>query len=203
MWMQQTRARFKCALRYCQRHELQIGADMLADSLANNDCRGFWDRLKRLRNEKATSHATTVGGCSGESSIANMWKDHFEDLYNSVNVTAARDKFMTAMSNVVDEQRDFTISVADVIEAVQRQKRGKAAGLDGIHMEAFMYGGYRLFVHISILFNLFVKYCYLPKNFMSSVIVPLVKCKTKDLSDVNNYRAIAISSTIYKLFQFV
>jgi len=38
---------------------------------------------------------------------------------------------------------------------------------------------------------------------MSSVIVPLVKCKTKDLSDVNNYRAIAISNTISKLFESV
>jgi len=38
---------------------------------------------------------------------------------------------------------------------------------------------------------------------MSSVIVPLVKCKTKDLSDVNNYRAIAISNTISKVFESV
>jgi len=35
---------------------------------------------------------------------------------------------------------------------------------------------------------------------MSSVIVPLIICKTKDLSDVNKYRAIAISSNISKVF---
>jgi len=70
-------------------------------------------------------------------------------------------------------------------------------------MEAFLHGGLRLFVHIGILFNLFVKYCYVPLNFMSSVIVPLVKCKTKDICDVNNYRAIAISSTISKVFESV
>ena len=132
-----------------------------------------------------------------------MWKVHFEGLYNSVNVSSARDKFLSAISNVQEEHHDFTISVHDVIEAVQKQKKGKAAGLDGIHMEAYTYGGCRLFVHISILFNLFVKYCYLPKNFMSSVIVPLVKCKTKDLADVNNYRAIAISSTLSKVFESV
>ena len=48
-------------------------------------------------------------------------------------------------------------------------------------MEAFLHGGLRLFVHIGILFNLFVKYCCVPLNFMSSVIVPLVKCNTKDI----------------------
>ena len=122
LWMQQTRSRFKCALRYCQQHELQIGADMLAESLANKDCEGFWDRLKRLNNDKATSHATTVGGCSGENSIVDMWKVHFEGLYNSVNVSSARDKFLSAISNVEEEHHDFTISVHDVIEAVQKQK---------------------------------------------------------------------------------
>ena len=33
--------------------------------------------------------------------------------------------------------------------------------------------------------------------------MPLLKCKTKDLSDVDNYRAIAISNSIYKLFESV
>jgi len=42
---------------------------------------------------------------------------------------------MSAISNVDDVQRKFTISVHDVIEAVQKLKNGKAAGgLDGIHM---------------------------------------------------------------------
>jgi len=32
---------------------------------------------------------------------------------------------------------DFQISVRDDINAVNKQNRGKAAGLDGIHMEVF------------------------------------------------------------------
>ena len=80
-----------------------------------------------------------------------MWKGHFKKLYNSVNVTAARDKFMAEISRVVDVSNDFHISVNDVINAVMKQKRGKAAGLDGIHMEAFLHGGWRLFVHIGII----------------------------------------------------
>jgi len=37
-------------------------------------------------------------------------------------------------------------------------------------------------------------------EFMRSVIIPLVKSKTGDLNDVNNYRAIAISTSMSKLF---
>ncbi len=34
-------------------------------------------------------------------------------------------------------------------------------------------------------------------------MVPLVKCKNGDLSDVNNYRAIALSNALSKLFEHV
>jgi len=36
---------------------------------------------------------------------------------------------------------------------------------------------------------------------MQAVIVPLVKCKTGNLADINNYRAIAISTSLSKLFE--
>ena len=42
---------------------------------------------------------------------------------------------------------------------------------------------------------------YLPKAFIQAVIVPLVKCKTGNLADINNYRAIAISTSLSKLFE--
>jgi len=56
-------------------------------------------------------------------------------------------------------------------------------------------------VCIVLNFNLFVKHDYVPVQFMKSVIVPLVKSKTGDMSAVNNYRAIAISTSISKLFE--
>ena len=89
------------------------------------------------------------------------------------------------------------------MDACATQKTGKAMGLDGIAMEALMYGGIRLHVHLCVLFNIFVKHAYVPIQFMKCVIIPLAKCKTGDLSDVNNYRAIAISTSISKLFENV
>ena len=42
----------------------------------------------------------------------------------------------------------------------------------------------------------------MPKDLMKRVIIPLVKNKTGDLSDVNNYRAISISTAMSKLFEY-
>ena len=47
------------------------------------------------------------------------------------------------------------------------------------------------------------KHCYLPIGILNSVIIPLVKNKNGDLSDGNNYRPMALSSTVSKVFKNV
>jgi len=44
-----------------------------------------------------------------------------------------------------------------------------------------------------VFLNMCLNYCYLPSAFTSSVIVPIIKNKAGQLSDINNYRAIAIA----------
>jgi len=50
---------------------------------------------------------------------------------------------------------------------------------------------------------MFIKCSYVPSAFCESTIVPLVKCKTGDLTDVNNYRAIALSNAISKILEHI
>jgi len=58
-------------------------------------------------------------------------------------------------------------------------------------------------INLSLLFNCFIKAGYLLKPFILSLIIPLVKCKSGHLTDVNNYRAIAVSTAISKLFESI
>jgi len=44
---------------------------------------------------------------------------------------------------------------------------------------------------------------FVPHNFCQSILVPLVKCKTGDLTDVNNYRAIALSNAVTKILEHI
>ena len=92
-------------------------------------------------------------------------------------------------------------SIEDIEDAVISQKRGKAAGPDGLHIEAFIFGGPRLKVHLSFLFNLFLRHGYVPDAFCQSIVIPLVKCKSGDLSDANNYRAIALANSVSKILE--
>ena len=57
--------------------------------------------------------------------------------------------------------------------------------------------------HIGILLSWFLEYGYLPGEFTCSIIIPLVKNKSGDLTDAENYRAIMISNAVTKLLEFV
>ena len=78
--------------------------------------------------------------------------------------------------------------------------------MDGWSGENLKFADPILAVLLSICFTCMFKHCYIPSSMLDSVIVPLVKNRNgdvTDLSDKNNYRPIALSSTISKVFQNV
>ena len=44
---------------------------------------------------------------------------------------------------------------------------------------------------------------YVPHSLMKTIIIPLVKNKYGDLSDLNNYRPVAIAATISEVFETI
>ena len=64
-----------------------------------------------------------------------------------------------------------------------------------------MYADERIHVILSILFNCFISHGYLPSEFMKTAIVPIIKNKTGDTSDKNNYRPIALVTACSKIFE--
>ena len=76
---------------------------VLAYSLADNDFQGFWKNVRNSNSArpKATKFATSVGGCTGETNIAEMWHrpSHFKQLYNSIPDSGAKEEFLADRTN--------------------------------------------------------------------------------------------------------
>ena len=81
---------------------------------------------------------------------------------------------------------------------IAKLKKGKAAGLDGIVNEHILYGGDCLAVHICLLFNAMTRH-----SFCNGIIIPLLKCKHGDASQLDMYRGITLSPVLSKLFESV
>ena len=67
-------------------------------------------------------------------------------------------------------------------------KCGKSSGIDGISAEHFVFAHSRIHVVLSLLFSAFLMHGYLPSMFMKTASVPIIKNKTGDTRDKNNYR---------------
>jgi hypothetical protein len=180
-----------------------VRADLCANSLIDKDFDKFWQNVNKVSNSKSTTFATSTGGSVGDKDISKMWEHHFNDLYNTIPDDGTKTSFYKRLQQEVTPLNPPVVTVSDIVKICAKQKRCKAAGPDSIVMEAFLYGGHRLYVHMSLLFSIFLRFRYLQSPFMESTIVPLVKCKSGDLTDVNNYRAIALSNAISKLFESV
>ena len=94
-----------------------------------------------------------------------------------------------------------TITPFNILDALKSIKCGKSSGVDRISTEHFVFAHSRIHVLLSLLFSAFITHGYLPDMFMKTAIVPVIKNKTGDTSDKNNYRPIVLVTAASKFFE--
>ena len=80
----QSKSRCKYAIRYIKRHENSLRKESLAWKLVDKKHMEFWKEVKHM-NARNTPLPTCIDGISGADNIAQMWRDHYYDIFNSVN----------------------------------------------------------------------------------------------------------------------
>ena len=93
------RAAFSHEMKFLRENEDQLRSQSMLSKLQMGECNDFWKKIKAL-NPKKESFPLTVGKTSGESNIANLWKDHFSAIANSVGSTYNQYKVMNALRTV-------------------------------------------------------------------------------------------------------
>ena len=199
--MSSARARFKYSLRQCRLDEQCISSENLASSMHCHDLNNFWKNISLLNKSKSTL-SNCINGTTGEGDIANLWKNHYSILLNSSKDDSSKDFVYDSFKNISFNQ-GMHVTVNEVLYLVHSLESGKSAGLDGLNGECLKYADVILSVSLSFCFTCMFKHSYLPSAMLDSVIIPLVKNKCGDLSDISNYRPIAISCIVSKIFENV
>lgn len=78
--------------------------------------------------------------------------------------------------------------------------KGTAPGVDGIQIEHLLYAHPIVVVLLYVLFNIMLKHGIVPSLFSSGIIVPVIKDKHGDTSDINNYRVQVSQSCLKNVF---
>ena len=193
------RSRFKYALRFCLRNEKELRAKSLADKLVRAPCSMavFWKEVRRLNCSPPL--APSINGVTGESNIADMWKEHFSGILNSVDNPSCKVSVLHKLS--LDDCELLPFSVGEVTKAIKELSSGRSGGNDHLCAEHFKYAGNLCAVHLSLCLTLMVRHEFLPPSLTKVVLVPIVKDKNGKLTEKNNYRPIAIASVCSKILE--
>ena len=128
-----------------------------------------------------------------------MWKCHYKSLLNSVQNEELKKSVMLDINQ--QHESSITITPFNILDALKSIICGKSSGVDDISSEHFGFAHNRVHVLLSLLFSAFNTHGYLPNVLMKTAIVPIVKNKTGDSSDKNNYRPIALVTAASKNFE--
>ena len=196
--MRLSRARFKYALRACRANVEQLQADGLARSLLDKDYQLFWKQVQKKSGQSAPA-TLSIDGHSGTENIGEFWKGHYENLLNSVS----RPDHSAALRDCLasSDQENVSWSAEEIARYRKDLKVGKAVGMDGVSPEHLRFGPAKLDIHLALIFNSFVRHCFLPTSFMPVKITPIVKSATGDISSSKNYRPVAIATAGSKIFE--
>ena len=102
-------------------------------------------------------------------------QDPFSTLLNSVQNNDSKTYVSESISHGLSHANTVVITAPDVRECLKSIKLGKAAGLDGLAAEHFVYSHKIIFVHLSLLFTGLLSHGYYPVALMRSAIVPILK----------------------------
>ena len=90
-----------------------------------------------------------------------------------------------------------------MLTAISRLKTGKAVGNDCLSAESFKYADTNICVFYVCCSNSILYHSYLPSKLVDTVIVPIAKDKKGGLGSKNNFRPIALTTIMSKLFEIL
>ena len=79
----------------------------------------------------------------------------------------------------------------------------KACGVDEILAEVLYYSSHRLRVLLAIFMNACFRHNHIPQIIINTILIPILKNKLKPVTESDNYRPIAIATSMSKLFELV
>ena len=92
---------------------------------------------------------------------------------------------------------------SDVINAVSHLKHGKSDGSVDLISDHFLHATHQFYVILSILYTLFLSHGFSPDSMIMGTMIPIPKNRKQSLCNSSNYRAIALSSIVGKILDWV
>ena len=203
--MRHTKNQFRYAKRRCENATEGIKRDKFIQACLS----GEKDLLSELKKMKHTRRhmSSKIDGHSKDTDIANHFKDIYEALYNRTGTDIPlRELHHSVDIQCTDADSDILDLVTpDLVHTILKTKikPNKSDVEADMTTDCLIQAPYEFSVHLSNFFKACIIHGYMPESLLLCSIIMLVKNTRKALDDSNNYRGIAISSLLIKVFDWI
>ena len=118
--------------------------------------------------------ASKVGDAVGNEKNTDVWHDHFSEILNSVHNTNSNCLYVITLILFFPKSK-IVINARAIFESLKEIKLAKSAGIDGLAVEHFVYSQGIVSVHLALLLTCRLNHGHVPKAFMKTAIIPILK----------------------------
>ena len=196
--MKRTRNIYHYHIRNCRRSADMVRKNKLMDACLNGNGDVFEEIRKMRKVKKSLPHTM-----DGQTNVTERFKNVYQKLYNSVN---DEQEVLKLVNNYVD------VSSLDDVDLVNQSVVRKAVNNIKLHNNdpIFTFNSScikrapsSLFQHLSLMMKCFLIHGHVSQVLLLATMVPLIKNKLDDSETSDNYRSIALSSVILKIFDWI
>ena len=202
--MKSTRNQYHYAIRRVKQQESKIRKDQMLQDCLNGKINDLLKHIKNSRKNKS-SYAENIDGISGSDNISS----HFQSIYKEIFNQHSSDKINSILQDVNNSIHNADIQELDKItdqlikNVISNLKFGKSDELYDWGTDALKYGVDLVSPHFRNMFRGFLVHGHISQFFLSCALIPIVKDPRSSKLSSDNYRLIAISSLILKIFDYI
>ena len=163
----------------------------------------IFQEIKKFRNVKPTV-ASVIDGKS--DNIEEHFSQIYKTLYNSVT---DKEEVLDILKEVHEsiDSKDLEdveqITPEKVKEATEHLNCNKTDPIYDFSSDCLKNGPDSLYVNLSLMLQAFLIHSHVSVHLLLAILVPIVKDRLGDISSSKNYRSIAISSLVLKIFDWL
>lgn len=203
--MKSTRAKYHFAIKTIRKLENEMRKDkMLQDSL-NGEINNILKHIKKSRKSQK-GPPNNIDGVVGNDNISSHFGNIYKDIYNRHDSTNELKGIFSEINREI-RQTDCLflnkISIEMICGIVRNFKYGKNDETYCFGSDAFKYGSEDIAPHLVNLFKAFLVHGHISHPFLCCALQPILKNSKKSKFNSDNYRLIAISSILLKIFDHI
>ena len=203
--MKNCRNKYHYAVRRVRRHEKEIRKSKFLSACLDGKVSDILHDIKASRKQSSKSSAV-IDGISNKSDISDHFREIYSDIYNSQNDKDDLKSFIAENSaNITDADLNIVDSITPslVKTIIEKLNYNKNDSVFNWKSDALKHGVDSLALPLCDLLKALIIHGHIPKVFLVCSLVPIVKNSNASKISSTNYRLIAISSLLLKLFDHI